>query len=134
MAEASNSIESRVDPERRVLHLRLLGGFPLDQFLVFVAGITSLEGYEPGMDALYDAREAEFLFTAADVQALREQMMGQELMFGTDWRLAAVVSTDVMFGICRMLSSWFDDAPFDSRVFRSLEEAEAWVGHPRGDA
>lgn len=131
MAGHSNSIEPRVDPERRILHLRFCGEFTLEDFLPFVGSIRSLDGYEPGMDAVYDYREASFLFSAADVQALRGQMQGQELDWGTNWRLAAVVSTDVMFGICRMMSTWFDDAPWDSAVFRSMEEADAWVGYPR---
>jgi hypothetical protein len=50
-------------------------------------------------------------------------------------RIATVVETDLGFGLMRMwegLTEGFLRA--DRRIFRSLEEAKAWLEEPRGDA
>ena len=50
-------------------------------------------------------------------------------------KTAVVAAEDVDFGISMMISALTDGfVPYEVRVFRSSEEARAWLGHEHGDA
>lgn len=132
MTEPSeNSTTMVVDPDRNLLRVTLEGRYDLRDWLEVIQAVGMVEGYEPGMDALHDARDAYFDFTHEDVRILTDWVRGRMDVWGSRWRYATVVSTDLMYGLSRMVASWFADAPFEASVFRSMEAAEAWIAEGR---
>ena len=45
-------------------------------------------------------------------------------------RCAIVVASDVEFGLGRMYATLSDEGPMKTRIFRSIEDAEAWLAEP----
>lgn len=83
---------------------------------------------EPDMNTLSDMREIEVAFTAQGVSSMVEVMETT-----ADRRSAAkaaiVVSTDVAFGMGRMLQGWSGEHSDPSfRIFRDLPAAHEWLG------
>lgn len=125
--EGPGGAEIQVDGDAHRVRLSFNGTLGLADLMAVISRIAGMDGYEPGMDALYDLRQATFTFGHVDVQELREWAEGSFGVWGTDWRLAAVADSDLMFGYSRMMESWFTDAPWDVRSFRDLESAIAWL-------
>ena len=72
-----------------------------------------------------DAREATLALSAAEVQAFAS--LTRELRLRTSVGPTAVVATaDLVYGIARMYGAFDDSDSF--AVFRSMAEAEAWIG------
>jgi hypothetical protein len=74
---------------------------------------------------LVDARTVELTFTASDVRVVVAWLRDAS-KHGPLGPTAVVVSTDVAFGMMRMLQMLVDDVCV-IRPFRSLAEAEAWL-------
>lgn len=131
-AAAPGDADLHVDVEARRVTLAFRGTLDIMDLMRVVQRIAETDGYEPGMDAVYDLRNARFAFGQEHVQELRAWADGTLNTWGTGWRLAAVASDDVMFGYSRMLAGWFADAPWDARAFRDLESALGWLDEGRG--
>ena len=116
-----------VDADAGLLRVHMDGIYSLEEWFKLMARVQDLDGYEPGMNALYDAQVATFDFSAEEVRSLTAWVNQRVGNWGSDWRFAIVVSTDLMFGVSRMVASWFADAPFEARVFWTTAEAEEWI-------
>lgn len=116
-----------VDPDLGLLRVTLSGRYDLRSWIELIQGITSVPGYEPGMNALYDAREAQYDFSRDDVRHLAEWIHARLDEWGEGWRHATIVSTDVMDSLTRTVGSWFEDAPFQAAVFREEDDAVRWL-------
>jgi hypothetical protein len=51
---------------------------------------------------------------------------------GTPYRVAVIADKDVIYGLARVYEAFRDANPGEIRTFRAREEAEAWLGLPRG--
>ena len=116
-----------LDAERGLLRVELHGTFDVQSWMKVIERVGATEGYAPGMDALYVANDAVFEFSQDDILRLRRWIDGSLEYWGSGWRYATVAPRDYMYGMCRMISTWFDDAPFESQVFRTEAEARAWI-------
>lgn len=121
-----------LDADLGLLRVEIRGTYRLEAWVKLIQTVSNTDGYEPGMDALYVATDALFDFSQDDVQVLTAWVKERIGFWGEGWRYATVVSSDLMFGMSRMVASWFDDAPFEAKVFRSEEEARAWIDEGRG--
>ena len=82
--------------------------------------------FVPGISILFDFREATLNLTAGDERALgmfRERYCEAR----GRGRSAFVVSREVDFGVIRQFDSLATSRAFDLRVFRDLDEAQAWL-------
>lgn len=84
--------------------------------------------YEPGLDELTDCRlVTRFTMTPAGVRRLIdvvEELQGSE----TPYNVAIVAPAKAVFGMARMYELLQEGGPERVRVFRSMEEAEAYTG------
>ena len=128
---ANTTYQVSADDHR--LRVRLEGRYDLAGLLGVIGSVVGVEGYVPGMDALYDATAAEFAFDAGDVRAFADTAGADFSIWGSDWCFAIAVSSDLMYGLSRMIGAWFEDAPFQVGIFRSLDEAERWIDAGGGD-
>ena len=117
----------QVSIEDHLLRVRLEGRYDVAGLLGVVDSVTGVEGYVPGMNALCDATAAEFDFQAGDVRVFADSAGADVHIWGSDWRFAIAVSSDLMYGLSRMIGAWFEDAPFQVGVFRSTDDAEGWI-------
>jgi len=87
---------------------------------------SKLPGYRPGMNALWDLREADL--TGLDRKALErlsEVIRQHPARLGA--KIAIVVVRDVDYGIMRMWQVYGEDAPQNRRVFAKITDAQAWL-------
>lgn len=120
-----------VDAGARRVTLVFRGTLGILDLMRVVQRIVQTDGYAAGMDAVYDLRDARFDFGQEEAQQLRDWAETGFSTWGTGWRLAAVASSDVMFGYSRMLSGWFADAPWEARAFRDMDSALGWLEEGR---
>lgn len=83
---------------------------------------------KPGMRELSDVRGVEQLeVTLAGIGTLVSMDAEPAAMFD-DYRLAIVASTDVVFGMARLYQQRTDEELERVGIFRTMEEAAAWLG------
>lgn len=71
--------------------------------------------------------------SSACLRALAESWNKRDLYVDTaDAKVAAVAPRDVEFGLNRMYQMFRSGSPVEFGLFREMEEAEAWLGLPRG--
>ena len=80
--------------------------------------------FDRGFDQLWDFREA----THADVSTATLRELAKSRSYADGVKRALVAPLDVAFGLARMFQSLHDEAPETIQVFRSLPEAETWLG------
>ena len=95
-------------------------------------GLLAEPDYDATVDDLVDLRQVERL------EISREALGGVIAMYtpvdqmGVNTRLAIVAASDFTFGMSRMYELLRgDDVPEEVHVFRSHEEAVAWLKHHR---
>jgi hypothetical protein len=76
-------------------------------------------------DTLIDLRAVHVAMTAAEIRAIAELAKRQP-----SGRRAIVVSTDVDYGLMRMLELMAEPGPRVFAVFRSMDDACLWLGNP----
>lgn len=82
-----------------------------------------------GRPQIVDLREARLNLSAEDIRRLAGLVgeLSRRTRFG---RTAVVASGDYGYGIARMFAAYDAAGPDRFAVFRTMEEAEAWVGNP----
>ena len=119
--------EIRVDPDAAVLRATLSGDFDLPLWMRVLEAVPDTPGFRPGMSSVFDCRGARFQLSAADAQRIAAYVATRTDKRGSDFRSAFVVDRDVDYGVSRMIQMMLDGLPFQTRVFRSLDEAVTWV-------
>lgn len=87
---------------------------------------AALPAYRPGMNALWDVREADL--TGLDRKALErltEVIRQHPARLGA--KIAIVVVREVDYGIMRMWQVYGEDAPQNRRVFSNIDDAQDWL-------
>ena len=117
----------RFDGLRNLLHVRLEGPHTEWTVRAVLDAASSAGEYQPGMNQLWDVREADLSVLDGDaVQHLVEHMVS--LPLEKDVKVAIVAVRPLEFGLARISQAYFDDlATTTTRAFDSAEEAEAWL-------
>jgi len=122
-----------IEADRRRIRAVVAGDFKLDDVLEAIDASVSDPDFEPGFDVLSDHSEVgapmgtdQLKQMTAHLQRLSRQLK--------DARWAIVASKPVSYGMMRMLSVFAERVPMRVEVFRSLEEAEAWLAAPREES
>ncbi|MDP6980691.1 MAG: hypothetical protein QF570_19175 [Myxococcota bacterium] len=82
-------------------------------------------GSKPLLRILVDARATDFRVTTDDVGLIVR--IWQEVFRSRSVQIALVVSTDVQFGMGRMLGALSHETPVSYEVFRERDDAERWL-------
>lgn len=77
---------------------------------------------------IYDFRGANWFPTTDDLSRFVARARNLSASHGPRGRVALLVARDVAYGMGRMYSVLAESAGIDANVFRSHEEAEAWLG------
>ena len=118
----------RIDSRRRLVLTHATGVLTDDDVIAHKERLLRDPEFRSDMAELSDVRAIERLaVTATGVAA----MVAHDTNHAGAWRghrLALVVTSDVAFGMARMYQSLGDDGQGSVGVFRTMEEAEAWLG------
>lgn len=85
--------------------------------------------FTPGLKLLLDYRERESVASTDEARELVDEMGRLGKQFG-DSRFALVVSSDLAYGMGRMVSSLAERSFPPVAVFRDLEAARSWLDLP----
>ena len=104
-------------------------------------GVVTGSEIKEANDKIYDSREnimkikyqlcdflevSEFLVTHEDIVFHSEQDY-KAANINPHMIIAIVASSDLIFGLSRMWEAYSYRSPFQSMVFRSIEDAEKWI-------
>jgi len=91
--------------------------------------VAKLSGFHAGMNFFHDMRKADMKVSGSVIRdAARVESPPSNS--GAVRKGAILVSSDVGFGMMRMLATFRERPGLDLDVFRDLEEAKAWLGLP----
>ncbi len=120
-------ITYHIDRERNLVTISANGNLNEPEYREIRARIASDPQFRPGMYQLEDFRSVvEHNFTTEGYDSFLDQEISLRQFFGNA-RHAIVTSSDLHFGLTRKLIVEIGDSHQDTRVFRSMEEAEAWL-------
>ena len=120
-----------IDERAALLHVRIAGLFELEDWFLVLDAVATTAGARPGMNVIYDAREAHFSFSTSDIDRLVAELPTHLEPRGRGCWSGFVVGTDVDFGISRMIHTLASRLPYQAEVFRSVAEAESWMFRAR---
>jgi hypothetical protein len=116
------------DPDCVVL--RPQGAFTPDAGLAWISLVLSHPRYAPGMAIVYDLTELDA--ESLDARVLREyvkRMQDHPLPVTRPMRVAFVAPTPLAFGMLRMFETIASlEVPRERAVFRTIQDARAWLG------
>jgi predicted amidohydrolase YtcJ len=123
-------MDFRIDPERRLIEIRLAGLLKLDQTLKSLTALRTDPLYDPGYSQLVDCREAEFSEITPD--ALRA--LADRNRKASDRVVAFVCHDDAVDKILRLYTAYLglEGGKRHVSIFRDPAKALAWIEEVRG--
>ena len=120
-------VDISIDKENGLVTRVIRGRVTTDEVLKSLKQVLDHPDYHQGIKSLTDLREvtpqAETVEIKKIAQLIKDQ--GERLKGG---KAAVLVSTQITYGMMRMLQAYCDESPLEIRVFYSLDKAEAWLG------
>ena len=116
--------EFKIDDERGLIVSRAFGRVTDEDLQRHQQVLRADAAFDPRYDQLWDFLDVTEI--AVSDEAIRE--FARARSFEPEARRALVAGSDLGFGLARMFATLHDDAPEEVQVFRSLEEARAWLG------
>jgi hypothetical protein len=116
----------RIDPDARLIRSNATGVVTDDDLRDHQKRLRGDPAFDPRFDQLWDFRAAEVVEVTT---AVVHELAGSR-SFEAGAKRALVAPTDVGFGLARMFQTLHEAAPEELRVFRTLDDAKAWLGLP----
>ena len=121
-------ISYHIDSSRGVVFTTASDSFTVDELLAHKAALLADERFRPGLKELADARGVKGLSLGpADIRRLASFDLAHKDNLG-GYSLALVVPDAAAFGLARMYQQITEANLPHVGVFRSIEEAAAWLG------
>lgn len=121
-------ISFRSHPHLDAVLFEYSGEFSMAEYLDGMRSFLDSELFRPGIDTLWDFRSVTVESVTPDllksVAAYNERLAPER---GSSWKVALVVGADVAFGLSRMFAVYVESAPNEVMVFKTMDEAEAWL-------
>lgn len=116
------------DIDSELAIVRTSGAASLEGFSAYLQALVSDPRWRRGMDVLSDHTDLEASHvTAGDIEALVAIHVPYAHAIGPGL-CAIVCGSSLKFGLARMFDAYaYDQLPFRSRVFATIEEAFAWL-------
>jgi hypothetical protein len=116
-------------PDERLVIVTHVGAVPDDEFLSFYKAFYDDTRFDKSFNLLIDLRRTES--SARSPSALQESVdFMQQQFVNTSARpkVAVAAPGDLSFGLARMCEAFSNEAPWEFEVFRSADDALAWLG------
>lgn len=117
--------EWTVDTQRRLVTIRVSGGITYAEVMAARRAFTNHSGFHPDFFQLIDLREV----TQIGLSGEEIRKLAVIAVFSPSSRRAIVTPRDEAFGLARMFAIYreINNGREQIEVFRSIEEAEAWL-------
>jgi len=119
------AIEFDVFPAQRLIRVRLNDTLSVRALRELLSLRNVHPDFRPEYRRLVDARQLVVVPHGPEMKELAEMMMQANPARAP---LAFVADRDAVFGMFRMLETVSDAKGFSHRAFRTMREAEAWLG------
>jgi len=125
-------VDVSIDPEDRLITYKATGDITVADMKSAFESIFALPGFEPGMNALCDAKYASFpQMSFHELQGLVELLSERSASRGKNFKVAVLVRGNPEFGLSSLFEMQTYSLPFDVQVFRKTAEAKEWLGVPQ---
>ena len=114
----------QIDVARRIVVSCAWGELSTADFLAHFQAVGTDPSFDPTFGQLVDLREVA-LFTL-DTVTIREK--AARSLFQPGVRRAIVAPSDIAFGLARMFGMYAASASQNVAVFRTIDDAERWLG------
>ena len=120
--------EFEFDQKRGLVRVRFSGVLKGPETLESVRALVRDPRYTTGMNGLVDLRAVESIELFGDEVRAGAELVTRlgDAFAGSRWALVA--TSDPVFGIARQYELMITNGRFEVRVFRAVEEAEAYLG------
>jgi hypothetical protein len=116
-----------IKAEQHVVFSRGVGVFTHAEYLAHISRLQREVLFHPEFDQIVDCR----LITKIDITSDQIAMLANMSVFAKSSRRAFVVSSDLNFGLSRMLATQLEvKKGQQTRVFRDMQEALSWLNLP----
>jgi hypothetical protein len=124
------SLSYTIDASRRLIIVRAAGVLTETDVNRARERLRHDPTFDRAFDQLFDAREVE------DVALSKAGMarLADTSILAPEVRRAFVAATTLQYGMARMFTTMSDQRNHVTQVFRDLDDAEAWLAHPRSAA
>lgn len=122
-------IEIDIDSAKGLVSVRVSGTVSNEDLLAANHRLLETPGFRPSLNQLVDMRQA--LSSSVDGQGVR-LFMDEKPLFASTSKRAFVVSSDLGYGLARMIELKRDGAAGTIVVFRQMEDALAWLADSSG--
>jgi hypothetical protein len=119
-------IQQWIERDKKRIRAVVVGALDIEEIYDAINRAIDDPDFEQGYDILSDhtgidtaLTRQQVLLTASHLETLTDHLAG------TKW--AVVTEKDASYGMMRMLSVFLEAVPIQLEVFRSLDEAEAWL-------
>ena len=126
-------IHYSIDKATKGVYLTAKGRGQHRDFQLIIDQLAADPEFGPGMKLLCDYSQLEFDLPTEEIEDLSQQMKRLSPEF-TDCQVALISAGDLEYGLMRMFSLISSEAQFETRVFRSIENARKWLGLPATSA
>jgi hypothetical protein len=120
-----------IDRERSLIRLEYSSSLDLAEIAESVQALLSDPELQPGMNMISDHSNRESAPTREMVKAVPSLAAELAKRIGK-FRCAVVAPSDVAFGMTRMTEAYSNGSDVEVMAFRTVEEAEAWLGESAG--
>lgn len=122
-------VETHIDPQTKLIHYKATGEINVVDMIAAFQSVFGHPDFEPGMNALCDAKYATFKEMALhDVQDLAAVVASMGKQRGQGHRVALLVRGNTEFGLSALFEMQTVSLPFEVQVFRNTNEARTWLG------
>ncbi len=111
------------------IFIRWRGTFSSEEGAAHYREIAEYESFQQGSHLFHDVRLADVDVPASEIRNVATAA-SPNVTAKTVRKVAILTSSDLGFGMMRMLSSMRERPGLVLNVFRDLEEAKAWLGLP----
>jgi hypothetical protein len=127
-------VDVTIDQDDRLITYTATGDITVADMKAAFESIFDHPDFEPGMNALCDAKYASFPeMSFGEVQELVGLLGERSERRGKDFKVALLVRGNPEFGLSSLFEMQTYSLPFDVQVFRKTAEAKEWLGVPGAD-
>ncbi len=120
-------VVTRVHPEENIIVHRATGQLEIDDITQAFDNALADPDFRPGMNALWDLRDAAIHFSPDKLQELVTHVALSRDRRGTRYRLAIVAQDSVLLMLADIFKALTGPLSFEVRIFRDDDEAWSWL-------
>jgi hypothetical protein len=117
----------RIEPDHNLITFECTGLVVFDEVRSAFESIFNDSRFTPGINALWDLREASIGVRMQEIPGLLEMISSRQKDRGKDYRVALLVAGSPDFGLSTLFEMSAHAMPFAVRVFRSKTDATRWL-------